>query len=877
MDDSQSSDIFSETSVSDLTTITIEKYDVRVSKIKAYARTCAGAKNDIHQEPFSVFLEDCRLCILQSLDLNNLLLEDANTEIDKLCNYLEDAACVLQILSNRVKTIIESVAITCSAANTLSTSTGNIILSVFTHCRDSECTYGNNLRTVEKQLKDLFRNCHELQLTYLMALEKHLIFDLTEKEDQDILVATLEINLKISDVVQALDIKTMAEQWKAYTMICEKYSSFLLEKNIFNTSSKLLASTIERNIQVALETSEEDKIVLRSLKVASFSIKILFQLCNIFKCSANNNYKNIIRLLLQISLCNSSYYEVSANKSSEFTALLKTHISTPAKILIDILINEESFLKLIFATESSELRDSELLGYMLLVVMITKALLKKDEPIDNTDEVIVFVFSLLPYCHKWFNIGLKFEHTSTEGETQYYGLYEHFILHTAALATTFSGPQYKRLESYLYEALLGTEYYSAIFASNLWVLLCRLSNDQLQLDVLLGLLNVYQKLEPHPLFGTSPQRIHLSHTIDKLFQTADEKDKMLIYKQFSVKNERHVGIWTVMKIRNLHNSVVKSVEKIICDKLTAYFDEVSNDNEDRLDNLIEHFKLASTCQFVERNSRIEDLLLRAWLKACPLCNNVLQRHLDGSSVWLFRYLEGLASFTECYLEKFERRKNLVKILYIISNILKTGNIETVHLLLKLFFKLASFQLENENDAIATLLTNTIKIILKEYEDLQQYMLSTMISNADINELILPLLENTKCISKRVVEYKNIIFNTEEWQKQLNSVADNKYIHKCMQPDLDIQESISMECIDINVQGLRKSQTNFDLGDIDSLFEESDGEEPKSKKAKLDFDVDNLIVRIESDVEQLCQSKENILSEYKGRIKCVCDKLRNIVS
>ncbi|XP_045777637.1 uncharacterized protein C1orf112 homolog [Maniola jurtina] len=879
MDDSQSSDnIFSETSVSDLTTIKIEKYDVRVSKIKAYAQTCVGAKNVLHQEPFTVFLEDCRFCILQSLDLVNILLEDANTEIDKLCNYLEDAVCILQILSNRVKSIIESATITCSAAKNLSTSTGNIILSVFTHCKDSECTYGNSLCMVEKQLKDLFRNCHELQLTYLMALEKHLIFDLTEKEDQDILVATLEINLKIGDVVHSLDIKTMAEQWKAYTMICKKYSSFLLEKTIFNTSSKLLASTIQRNIHIALEANEEDKIVLRSLKVASFSIKILLQICNIFKCSANNNYRNIIKLLLQISLCNSSYYEVTANKSSEFSALLETHISTPAKILIDILINEESFLKLIFVTGSSELKDSELLGHMLLDVMIMKALLKKEEPSDNMDEVVVCVFSLLPYCHKWFNIGLKFKHTATEDKTQYYRLYEYLLLHTAALTNIFSCAQYKRLENCLYEALLGTEYYSAIFGSNLWVLLCRFSNNQLQLHVLLGLLNVYQKLESHPLFATSPQRIHLGYTIEKLFHTVDEKEKMLIYKQFSVKDERNIGVWTAMKIKNLQNDVAKYVERVVYDNLIACFDEVSNDNEDRLENLIEYFKLASTCQFVERDSRIEDLLLRAWLKACPLCNNVLQRHLDGRSVWLFRYLEDLTSLTESYMEKFERRKTLVKILNIISIILKTGNMETVHLLLKLFCKLASFLLESENDAIATLLTRTITIIFKGNNDLQEYILSTIISNADISELVLPVLENTKCISEKVVEYKNIMFNTKEWQKQLDSVADNKYIHKCMQiSDIDVQEPISMECIDINVQELRKSQTNFDLGDIDSLFEESDGEEPVSKKAKLDFDVNHLIGKIESDVEKLCQSKENILSEYKDRIKCVCDKLRNIVS
>lgn len=52
----------------------------------------------------------------------------------------------------------------------------------------SESIYGSQLNCVEKQLKDLFRTCHELQLTYLMVFEKHFIFDLTEREERDILI-----------------------------------------------------------------------------------------------------------------------------------------------------------------------------------------------------------------------------------------------------------------------------------------------------------------------------------------------------------------------------------------------------------------------------------------------------------------------------------------------------------------------------------------------------------------------------------------------------------------------------------------------------------------------------------------------------------------
>ncbi|CAH2217058.1 jg26708 [Pararge aegeria aegeria] len=177
----------------------------------------------------------------------------------------------------------------------------------------------------------------------------------------------------------------------------------------------------------------------------------------------------------------------------------------------------------------------------------------------------------------------------------------------------------------------------------------------------------------------------------------------------------------------------------------------------------------------------------------------------------------------------------------------------------------------------TILINILNIIsnillIDESDNIKHQIFNIIISDDDIGKLIIPVLKDTKDTWEKYVEYKNEYLDIEEWHKQLDLVGDNKFIHKCMETDTDVQE---MEFND-NIDALRKTKSNFDLGDIDSLFEESD-EEPVSKKAKFDFDVDNLIGKIESNVEQLCQVKENVLSEYKSRIKCVCDRLRNIVS
>lgn len=67
------------------------------------------------------------------------------------------------------------------------------------------------------------------------------------------IIPALDINLKIGEIVQSLDVKTMAEQWKAYTMICEKYSHCLKDKRIYSDCTKILCAMITSNMKTALE------------------------------------------------------------------------------------------------------------------------------------------------------------------------------------------------------------------------------------------------------------------------------------------------------------------------------------------------------------------------------------------------------------------------------------------------------------------------------------------------------------------------------------------------------------------------------------------------------------------------------------------------
>lgn len=68
-----------------------------------------------------------------------------------------------------------------------------------------------------------------------------------------LIVTALDINLKICEVVQSLDVKTMAEQWKAYIALCEKYASHLMDKHIYQECEQLICALITNNLENATQ------------------------------------------------------------------------------------------------------------------------------------------------------------------------------------------------------------------------------------------------------------------------------------------------------------------------------------------------------------------------------------------------------------------------------------------------------------------------------------------------------------------------------------------------------------------------------------------------------------------------------------------------
>ncbi|XP_035434927.2 uncharacterized protein C1orf112 homolog [Spodoptera frugiperda] len=891
MDNSQSSDFLSEStdifcnSPEDSVIVDTASYESLVLKTKA---SFSNSKIEIKKSTFSVYfsklIEDCGTCVSQSLDLITQLLADTNIKQSKLKEYMNDAVCLLQLLSDLIKQVIETMSMSCCAMKSFPTATGRIIMLVFTHCKDSESIYGSQLNCVEKQLKDLFRTCHELQLTYLMVFEKHFIFDLTEREERDILIEALDINLKIGEIVESLDVKTMAEQWKAYTVICDKYSNCLMDKKIYSNCSKVLTAMVANNMKIAFEESQEEKVVIRSLKVSSFMLKILLRVCNTFRHAVMKDYTPIVELLLYIHVNNEAYLQTMRGKPVQFVTLVNTNVTAPTHLLLAELIMDDKLLQVIYNYNINEIRkDDKLLGLILVTLSVMKIVAQRsgDQTLQVPKHKLVnLVYSFLPYCHVWFNMGLKFKCEKTSRQYQTYGLYEHLLMHMVALAATMNNEEINMLEKKMLEALLSTECYSAMFSANLWVLLAKMTSRQYLLTQVITLCKIYQKLESNNRqFVDSPQRLHLTHTLARLFEIMQNEDKMKVYHMFSIKEERNISLWVCLKLSNLSNDTQLDSEMATMEKLQLEMQRLTTDEYcSNIYELIKLMHLASTCTIISRENDMENILLQLWAKSCPKNIVDIVKRIENATLWYYKYIEALIALTFSMEHVFHSSSNnLIKVLHIISSIVQTGCKELKLLLINILCKLANFEAYDVNkSAVDSLLTRAFSDLLQENDVTVKNKLFNMMRihrSVRLDQIVSKIAKEDSSLRETwscFIRHGRLKNEDNNMKEHLLSAMDYKYSHKCIE-DSNLRDSGSVT--------MQKSlSNNFDLVDMDSLFDAESDTEPACKKAKLNTnEVEQIICRLETDASLLCKIKENIFTnEYLNRIKNVCNKLNNIL-
>ena len=114
--------------------------------------------------------------------------------------------------------------------------------------------------------------------------------------------------------------------------------------------------------------------------------------------------------------------------------------------------------------------------------------------------------------------------------------------------------------------------------------------NQFHINILHNLIKMYQVLEVHTTFPSSPQQIHLEYTIKQLFTTLKYNEKLAIYKTYNLQEDKNSGIWCALKINNLPENLAIVAEKMVIENLLQIYRDVCEDQRN-IDKLVCYFNI----------------------------------------------------------------------------------------------------------------------------------------------------------------------------------------------------------------------------------------------------------------------------------------------
>lgn len=102
----------------------------------------------------------------------------------------------------------------------------------------------------------------------------------------------------------------------------------------------------------------------------------------------------------------------------------------------------------------------------------------------------------------------------------------------------------------------------------------RMSSSKLIQSQLIALCRIYQSSESQCLFPSSPQKIHLSYTLSRLFELLDADEKICIFKQFlPIHDEKNINLWIALSISNFPMEFRCRLENEVVAKCKSIFDK----------------------------------------------------------------------------------------------------------------------------------------------------------------------------------------------------------------------------------------------------------------------------------------------------------------
>ncbi|XP_044745404.1 uncharacterized protein LOC123307239 [Coccinella septempunctata] len=150
------------------------------------------------------------------------------------------------------------------------------IYLTYKHCKESQKKYQNLMKDC-KEILILYKKNQECHLKYLDIMGQ-LPISADDSNCTKILIETFQSISSIIEILLGLNIKALADSWKCYCNLIEKYQEVLVAEKFYCLREiELLEIQIQNFMDIALE-SNDSKQVLQYSKLSGFLLKVALKI-----------------------------------------------------------------------------------------------------------------------------------------------------------------------------------------------------------------------------------------------------------------------------------------------------------------------------------------------------------------------------------------------------------------------------------------------------------------------------------------------------------------------------------------------------------------------------------------------------------------------
>ncbi|XP_050062718.1 uncharacterized protein LOC114128039 [Aphis gossypii] len=437
--------------------------------------------------------------LMKKLDDVKQIINDSNYEGSKepsIHTLLQDCIEILNTEKNSME-CIDGGSCTSSSIVTDLLSYEKDIIALFKHCSESNLIYGNLIMNIKQLLTELFKKASEIQILFFSIVEK-VEFDFTLKKDLSLLLRVLQYIWYGAKAVYNASYKIMASHWKAYITISKKYAAELKDYIINDEPIDFLCSEIKKTI-LSFQFNDES-----SLKLSTYMMSVLVKLCSYGRISKSHN------VVLEFILFLNSYWL----SDTQDAVAVKDRLSQFVDQLV--LLSDDTFVKT-FQSSSQEIinnnSSSQKMSAMYIAMLLIKRLTKT--PCDQqAHQIICIVFDLIKSIDSvmcCYNVDI----------------YEDLLINVASVILISDYNLFENVENILIENILNTEYWPALFSSDLWIIIMRYLSPDLCILQFSKLAKLYEALVVFPCFTQCPQHIYIEMLLKRHFSLVTNKKQLV--------------------------------------------------------------------------------------------------------------------------------------------------------------------------------------------------------------------------------------------------------------------------------------------------------------------------------------------------------------